>query len=34
MIEVNYTGFDEDNFSKVIEELYAKSDIMDKYKIR
>ena len=28
MIEVNYTGFDEDNFSKVIEELYAKSDIM------
>lgn len=34
VIDVNFTGFSEDNFSKVIDELYNESDIMDDFKIR
>lgn len=34
IIDVNFTGFSEDNFSKVIDELHHESDIMDEYKIR
>ena len=34
MIDVNFTGFSEDNFSHVIDELYNESDIMDEFKIR
>ena len=33
-IDVNFTGFSEDNFSQVIDELYTESDIMDEFKIR
>ena len=33
-VDVNFTGFSDENFSQVIDELYAKSDIMDDYKIR
>ena len=34
VIDVNFTGFSEDNFSEVIDELYNESDLMDEFKIR
>ena len=34
VIDVNFTGFSEDNFSDVIDELYNESDLMDEFKIR
>ena len=34
IIDVNFTGFSEDNFSKAIDELHNESDIMDEFKVR
>lgn len=34
IVDVNFTGFSDENFSQVIDELYHESDIMDEYKIR
>ena len=34
IVDVNFTGFSDENFSQVIDELYDESDIIGKYKLR